>query len=1030
MTTPNIRELRRQRARHSTSGPVWLKLLVVFAGLYVIYVLAGFFVAPSVLKTQIERRLSAQLKREVHVDRAAFNPFALSVRVDNLVVRDHGGASLVGWGRLFLNFEVFSLFADEIHFSEIELDGFVSRLAVSKTGILNVADIELPGAGASATSGKSWTLRIDRLAVNRAEIDYSDESRADPFTTHVGPTTFVLHEFRTSGGPGAPGVFKATTEAGESISWTGRLALAPLRSNGEVRIGQLALKKYAPFYSRLVQFDVTGGAADIQAPYEFSIQNNKPQIKVTEATVQIQDLTLVERGGKDPVVGLKALEVTRASFDLQANSTEIRQVSLSGGRVTMRRDSKGLNLASLFVPKPQAQTAAVPAARERPLGGTIAEIAAKDLTLSFEDKTTPRPAAIELSRASFSLKHLSLGDLGTLVPLDFRGELSPGGGTIHVEGQVSAKPLKADGSFTLEGVSLAALSPWVETWADVRLVQGIVGARGKLRVIEGTASAPVLTATLDADVGLLSATDPIGGELLRWKALAVRGAEYGSAPARLTVTEITLADPEVKLAMNKDHALNVSAVLRPSPPIVSVPGANASAPAMFIALDRVALANASVRFTDDSIEPAVSTSLEQLSGTMTGMTSAVIDRGDLVFNGRIGGAAPFSVTGKANLLSTQPAVDLKMELKNSDLLPLGSYIGRFVGYELTSGALSLDTRAKVVNRKLDSTSNVTVTNFTLGNATNSPDAPHVPVHLALALLRDAEGKIVLSLPVQGSLDDPSFQIGGVVMQVIRSLITKAATSPFTLIGAMFGGGSRSSEDLSFQEFTPGSAELAANATGKLDVVARALRERPALRLAVMGNTDPAADLAALKEQELEHRIRTSIWEDVRKVDPTIDTPDKITVSVGAANRVIGLLYQDAFMHSMPEAPSVPSATPTEAPRKRMFLFRWFTRNKPEPAPTPTPPPALRPGPSPAVGTGLAAAAAPTPVVLPSVDEMRRRLLDAVPVGDQELQKLSLDRANEVRKYMMSRGQVSPDRIEVVAREGALKPSRRVILQLQ
>ena len=126
MTTPNIRELRRQRAQRHAGTPLLLKLLIVCGGLYVLYVLAGFFLAPSLLKSQIEKRASAQLKREVQVDHVAFNPFTLSMRIDRLLVRDHDGQPLVGWRQLFFNFQVLDLVSNELHFSEIELDGFAS----------------------------------------------------------------------------------------------------------------------------------------------------------------------------------------------------------------------------------------------------------------------------------------------------------------------------------------------------------------------------------------------------------------------------------------------------------------------------------------------------------------------------------------------------------------------------------------------------------------------------------------------------------------------------------------------------------------------------------------------------------------------------------------------------------------------------------------------------------------------------------------------------------------------------------------
>ena len=1052
MTTPNIRELRRQRARRHAGTPVFLKILITLVSLYLIYVLVGFLVAPSILKTQIERRASAQLKREVRVDRVAFNPLLLTLRLEKVVVRDRDGQQIVGWGELFIDFQLFSLFADEIHFSEIELDAFSARLAVSKQGILNIADL-IPAAPAARSSSKSWTVAIDRLTVSRAELDYTDASRAEPFTTHVGPTTFVLREFRTSGGPGAPGVFKATTEAGESVEWSGRLALAPLRSNGEVRFAKIALKKYAPFYDRLVQFDVLNGTLDAQAPYEFSIENNKPQIRISEAAIQGQGLELSERGKTEAVVNLKAFEVAHAAFDLQANAADIRQLSFVGGSLLVRRDASGINLAKILAPTAGTPSSGPSAASSTPaLSAKLDEVTAKDFTFSVEDKSTPRPAVLQLNHASFSLKHFALKDLSTPLPIDFRADLSPGGGTLHLEGQASAAPLKADLAYAIEGVSLETLSPWAEVLADVRLTHGVVGLRGQIHARPGRDGALVVTTTSDLDLSLLAATDAKGAPLLNWKSLTVRGAEYSSSPLRITVTEISVADPALKVVMSRDHVLNVSTLLRQDSSANPAPTVTlANAPTRFIAIDRLAMANASVTYLDQSIEPSVTTSVDQLSGTISGLTSAVIDRGDLNLTGRVGGSAPLTVSGKVNLLSSTLAVDVKVELRDNDLLPFAAYVGKFTGYELASGALSIESKAKVVDRKLDSTTSLVVTNFALGAATNSPDALHVPIHLALSLLKDREGKIVLpDLPAQGSLDDPNFQISGVIMHVVGNLITKAATSPFSLVGALFGGG-RSGEDLSFQDFAPGSSQLGDSNGKKLDVVAKALHERPALHLTVVGSADAVTDLPPMREKELELRIRTALWEEERKVDSSLDTPDKVTVSRAGSDRMIGLFYRDVFSPPPVDTP-VTATAPSAAPptRRGFFLFRWFTRSKPVTTPS-TAPAAIR-APAPRSGkttqptTGPVIAAEYGKVIgaefgtvigadtnpqtgLPSVDEMRRRLLEAIPISDPELRKLAAERAEKVRNYLVNQAQVVPGQIEV-AIDPSAKGGSRANLQLK
>jgi len=71
----------------------------------------------------------------------------------------------------------------------------------------------------------------------------------------------------------------------------------------------------------------------------------------------------------------------------------------------------------------------------------------------------------------------------------------------------------------------------------------------------------------------------------------------------------------------------------------------------------------------------------------------------------------------------------------------------------------------------------------------------------VALLKDTDGRIVIDVPVAGSLDDPDFRIGQAVERVIVDRLSKAAVSPFSLLGAMFGG---AGDELAYQEFAPGA----------------------------------------------------------------------------------------------------------------------------------------------------------------------------------------------------------------------------------
>jgi hypothetical protein len=91
-----------------------------------------------------------------------------------------------------------------------------------------------------------------------------------------------------------------------------------------------------------------------------------------------------------------------------------------------------------------------------------------------------------------------------------------------------------------------------------------------------------------------------------------------------------------------------------------------------------------------------------------------------------------------------------------------------------------------------------------------------------------------------------------VWKAIFNLLGKIATSPFTLIGKLFGG---EAGDLSSIAFVPGEAALDAAATAKLQALAKALQERPELRLEAEGAMDEGQDDGALRKAALEALLR-------------------------------------------------------------------------------------------------------------------------------------------------------------------------------
>jgi hypothetical protein len=443
-----------------------------------------------------------------------------------------------------------------------------------------------------------------------------------------------------------------------------------------------------------------------------------------------------------------------------------------------------------------------------------------------------------------------------------------------------------------------------------------------------------------------------------------------------------------------------------------------------VAINEIMLKDGAFRFTDHSITPRVHMVLDHFNGTITGLSSAQLAKAEVDLHAQVDGTGPVAITGKLDPLGAAKSVDLKVDFKNVDLLPLGPYSGRYAGYDLARGKLRLAVQARLQDRAINLSNVVTLDQFTFGQATHSSDATGLPVRLGVALLKDTSGQIVIDVPVQGSLDDPSFRIGKVVLRVIVNLLAKAATSPFSLLGSILGGGG---DELAWQEFAPGESVLLPAEQPKLATMVKALTNRPGLSLGLEGGYDGPADTYALQRSKLEDRIRRQIWEQRHAVDPNILPPERLEISTGERNAMLKQMFDQKFPPGtqfgtpLPPAPQVePVPPPPRSWFKRMIAaVTGKTRRERR---------ATEAANAKRQADYAATVATAKTQGLPA-EEMRGRLAETIAISPDDLHALAAARAEAVRDYLIAHG-ISADRLFLTNNAPATDKGPRVQLSLQ
>lgn len=746
------------------------------------------------------------------------------------------------------------------------------------------------------TTKPGWTVALERLALHGGRVDWQDQQT---------PAKLALTELEfTASGVHWPldqavqAELSATLPAGKSSA---RLTLqaqgTDQQGSAQATVNGLPLALADPYLAAWLEPTLRG-----LLDAELGAQWTGDKLQATVKKLAVRDAGLVAskamassanpRSNEGPssqdLPQFKLLEVSDAQVDLAARRAHVGKLLLASASSGVRREADGQWMFARWLKKtgeaaPAAAatlTAAPSAPPAAPWSVALGELQVQDASVQFTDRVNARPVRLDISALNLQAKGAAL-DGKKPVPVMLSARVKSGqaeAGSLRYQGTVAWDPLQTQGALELLELPVHALAPYVASQVNLDVLRADASFKGQLR-FAATPKGPELALKGDAQLEDFRANTVQGAagsfaeELLSWKSLNVPGIDLAMVPGaatRVSVREAALSDFYARLIVNPNGRLNLQDLSKTpaqAEAAASAPAGAASAPApaasatasatpdAIITMGPISLVHGRVLFSDRFIQPNYTADLSDLTGKLSQFSSqpapgtqGAVQLADLELRGRAEGTASLEITGKLNPLAKPLALDIAGKVRDLELSPLSPYAVKYAGYGIERGKLSLDVRYAVQpDGQLTASNKLVLNQLSFGDKVDG--APNsLPVKLAVALLADRNGVIDLDLPISGSLNDPQFRIGPVVWKVITNLVAKAITAPFSLLANAFGGGS--SAELSTVAFAPGSGALSDSAKAGLDKVAKALVDRPGLRLTVQGTAHLEAEREAIKRERL------------------------------------------------------------------------------------------------------------------------------------------------------------------------------------
>jgi len=821
------------------------------------YSLLGFLILPGIAQRIANQQLAAYATVPASLQRIEFNPFSLELSLFGLRIGEQDDRQLA-FERLFLDLQWDSLWQRTLHLANVELiePNVEVRFAEDGTLNLNLSQLfEVPESEPTASEdADTFPLRMDRLQLAGGRLAFMDQRPSEPIALVYDSLDFELHNLATRSDGSADARLTASGPSGGRIDWQGDIGLQPLTSSGQLQISDLQLKDLWPYVRDAVPLTLKDGSLEFSTNYRLDLSDDLA-LRLENAKAALGPLALDSPDGHK-LIRMERLELSETSLDLARQQISIGKLRSRNLESWAAREADGeLDWQKLFASTSDKTDADAPTTDDTAKGANapwqvlLRDAQLRDYRVHLVDRVPDDEVTLELGPLDLNIREFD--SLGTS-PFSLELETGVGKqGAIQANGQLQMSPVSGKLAVTTRDINLRIAQAYLSPLVHLEVRSGLLASELEVELKSTEPLAFSVRGSVDATQ--LHTLDTINNrDFVKWQRLQLSGLDY-QHPSSLAIERVDLSQPYARFIINPDLSTNINDLLveRSEAGDDNAQAQDSSEP-LAIRIGGIAIADGSANFADFSLRPPFVTAIQSLNGDIGTLDNREQKAASVNVAGKVDQYAPVSIKGSLTPFDPLQSLDIATSFRQVELTTLTPYSGKFAGYRIRKGRLNLDLHYRIEQGRLNAENKVVLEQLQLGEKVDSPDAVDLPVRLAVALLKDSKGTISIELPVQGNLNDPQFSVMPIVWQTLRNLVVRAAQAPFKFIAGLAGG---SDADLSHVGFEPASSELDSEARKRLDTLASALKQRPALRLEVEGMSAAAVDGALLAEQRLQQEFR-------------------------------------------------------------------------------------------------------------------------------------------------------------------------------
>jgi len=485
-------------------------------------------------------------------------------------------------------------------------------------------------------------------------------------------------------------------------------------------------------------------------------------------TLRVIDFKMFEPDDRQSFIAFDTLLIKINPVHLLSSELDIDQIRLVKPEVNIVRRDTIFNFDDIIAfvkSRPKGEPAKKSSA---PYKYVLRNISLERGKLSFTDKGANYTNIMK--DLKFAVPYISYNEEEiSKVGLKFYFE---NGGFFQARADYNLKKGVYDADLTVNQLDIAPFLPYTRDYFRLKSLEGIVD--GSFHLNGNISKIDSIQFSGDGNLSNFAAKDLSDRKVL--------GAKQGhvvmknSLPMKFAFNfdTITLTEPYLFFEM-KDSTNNFLNLMVPGPP--------SSEPFhYFYAINHLKIENGLVDFRESSHGEPFNYNLDQISFAVDSFSSS--SKWVTAYS-----AARLNKRGKLKVeMGIDPSnpFELKVDyvLTNFQLSDLNLYSKYYVGFPILLGNMYYQGKTVIKARQITSENKLIIRNAKLGK--KSGGLMNLPLKLAVYLLKDVNGDIILDLPLTGDLNDPKTNIGHLVWQVVKNVVIKVVASPFMALSRLMG----------------------------------------------------------------------------------------------------------------------------------------------------------------------------------------------------------------------------------------------------